>query len=143
MILSRMMTLSRISLAVSFLAFCFSSSANAQLIPTTDGTMVYDTVNNITWIANGNLAATQSFGLPTCKNGAPLPCVNASGTMRYASAQSWIAAMNAANYLGHSAWQLPTTPIVDNGCQFVGPQNNSFGFLCSAACFGEVRHLPA
>ena len=117
-----------------------ASRANAALIPTTDGTMVYDAVNNITWIANGNLAAAQPFGLPTCQNGAPMPCINASGTMRYTAAQSWIAAMNRANYLGHSTWQLPTTPIVDNSCQFVGPQNNSFGFKCTASAMGSLYY---
>jgi hypothetical protein len=29
--------------------------------------------------------------------------------MNYIAAVAWVAAMNGANYLGHSDWQLPTT----------------------------------
>jgi hypothetical protein len=31
--------------------------------------------------------------------------------MNYNAAAAWVAAMNAANYLGHNNWQLPTTAI--------------------------------
>src|ERR1019366_3736909 len=99
-----------------------ASHANAALIPTTDGSIVYDSVTNISWVADANLAASNQFGLPVCKSGAPLPCVNASGSMRYNSALAWVSAMNTANYFGHFNWQLPTTPITDNGCGFVGPR---------------------
>jgi len=51
--------------------------------------------------------------------------------MNWVGATAWVAAMNAANYLGHSNWQLPTTPLVDKGCGAVGPQKNSFGANCS------------
>jgi uncharacterized protein (TIGR03437 family) len=58
--------------------------------------------------------------------------------MSYQSAAAWVAAMNAANYLGHTNWQLPTTPLADSGCGFVGPQNNSFGYNCSASALGSL-----
>src|ERR1019366_8832854 len=48
--------------------------------------------------------------------------------------------MNASNYLGHSNWQIPTTPIRDNGCGFIGPQNNSFGFNCLAGAMGSLYY---
>jgi len=71
--------------------------------------VVYDTVNNITWLADANLAATNLFGLPLCSgSGSGLQtCINATGSMDYPSAAAWVAAMNAADYLGHSNWQLP------------------------------------
>jgi hypothetical protein len=80
------------------------------LIP--DGDTVYDTVNRVTWLADANLPAKRlpdktnfRFGLPLCPNlriEPTEPCVNASGSMNYTSALAWVAAMNAANYLGHS-----------------------------------------
>jgi hypothetical protein len=59
-----------------------------HLIP--EGDTVYDTVNNITWLADGNLAAQTlpgkidfRFGLPLCPDLTIEPtvsCVNASGS---------------------------------------------------------------
>ena len=60
--------------------------------------------------------------------------------MSYQAAAAWVAGMNAASYLGHANWQLPTTPLADSGCGFAGPQNNSFGFNCSASALGSVYY---
>jgi len=136
-----MRSLLRISLPVSFFALCFSSSLiRAQLIPTTDGTQVYDAVNNITWIADFNLPASNRFGIPVCSgtNVGIQTCVNASGSMNYGAAAAWVAAMNAANYLGHNNWQLPTTPLLDNTCGKTGPNGQSFGFGCTAGALDTV-----
>ena len=114
--------------------------ASATLALSPDGTTVHDTVNDVSWLANFNLAATNRFGLPAC-NGVTTDakaCVNASGSMTYQAAAAWVTAMNAANYLGHSDWQLPTTPITDGNCSFVGPQQNSFGFNCSGSALGSL-----
>ena len=115
--------------------------ASATLLPSPDGTTVYDTTNNVSWLTDANLAASNKFGLPVC-NGAvnTKTCVNASGSMSYQAAAAWVAAMNASNYLGHSNWQIPTTPIRDNGCGFIGPQNNSFGFNCLAGAMGSLYY---
>lgn len=68
----------------------------------------YDTALNITWLANANLAASNSFGVAG---------IDAFGRMSWATAQSWIGAMNSANYLGFSDWRLPAmNPI--NGSTF-------------------------
>jgi len=48
--------------------------------------------------------------------------------MSYQSATACVKGLNAANYLGHSNWQIPDAPIFDPGCSFTGPQNNSFGW---------------
>jgi hypothetical protein len=45
----------------------------------------------VTWLANANLAATKSF----CVRG-----ISPDGSVSGTRAQEWIAAMNAANYLG-------------------------------------------
>src|SRR5437879_2807082 len=107
-----------------------SLPASAALQLSADGLTVYDTVNNITWLADANTPAANRFGLPVCNgvNTGVRTCINAGGSMNYGAAAAWVAAMNAANYLGHSDWQLPTTPVVDKTCTTVGPNSVSFGF---------------
>lgn len=115
-------------------------AAHAALVLSADGITVYDTVNDISWIANANLAATNQFGLPLCNASGAQPCVNPSGSMNYTAAAAWVQAMSAANYLGHANWQLPTTPMTDSGCAKVGPQNNSFGFGCTRNALGSLYY---
>jgi uncharacterized protein (TIGR03437 family) len=114
--------------------------AASTLTLSPDGITVYDSVNNISWLANANLPASSRFGLPVCSGSSidPKTCVNPSGSMTYQAAAAWVAAMNAANYLGHSNWQLPTTPPLDNGCGFIGPQEVAFGWNCSAGALGSL-----
>jgi uncharacterized protein (TIGR03437 family) len=118
----------------------FAMPARAAWVLSADGTTVYDTANNITWLADANLPATAPLGLPLCNGtgtGTHL-CMNASGSMNYQAAVAWVAAMNAANYLGHSNWQLPTTPLVDQKCNKVGPNGGSFGYGCTAGALDTI-----
>lgn len=99
-----------------------------------DGATVHDNVRNITWLADANLAATQPFGVAG---------INPSGSMSYPTALRWIAAMNAAKYLGHDDWALPATPPEDAGC---GSHNRyAFGFGCTlsplASIYGDALGL--
>ena len=117
--------------------------AGVTLVLSTDGLTVYDATNNITWLADFNLAARSRFGLPICSGSSidTKTCVNPSGSMRYQATAAWVAAMNTANYLGHNNWQLPTTPAIDNtGCEFVGPHGNSFAFECAAGALGSLYY---
>ncbi|MGO9445571.1 MAG: DUF1566 domain-containing protein [Thiobacillaceae bacterium] len=87
------------------------------------GAGVYDTDRNITWLANANLAATDTFGVAG---------ISANGSMAsWATAESWIAAMNAADYLGYNTWELPTTPVVDT-C------GSSGGYNCTNSMMGHL-----
>ena len=69
----------------------------------------YDTVLDITWLANANLAQSNQFGVTG---------INLSnGRMEWDTANNWIAGMNAANYLGISDWRLPAIYDINNdGC---------------------------
>ncbi len=69
----------------------------------------YDTVLDISWLANANLAQSNQFGVTG---------INLSnGRMEWDTANNWITAMNAANYLGISAWRLPAMYDIGNdGC---------------------------
>jgi len=72
-----------------------------SLVRSPDGSLVYDPISNVTWLANGNLAAQAAYqyGLP----------INTQGSMDLTTANDWIAALNAHKYLGHSDWTLPST----------------------------------
>jgi hypothetical protein len=112
------------------------------------GETVYDSVNNVVWLADANLADKRlpqnknlRFGLPLCDVPDPAPenpCVNESGSMNYTSAVAWVGGMNKAKYLGQSNWQLPTTPTLDRGCAEKGYYGNNFGFDCKLNAMGYL-----
>jgi len=77
-----------------------------------DGQTVYDPMTNVTWLADANLAASDTFGLPRCQSpDTPTDCVAQDGSMRDAAANLFIVNMNAydhgAGYLGKTNWKLP------------------------------------
>jgi len=119
-----------------------SPDENAQLPPQAspliareEGRTVYDARLKVTWLADANLAAKQTFGVPN---------INKSGSMNYASAVRWVAAMNASDggtgYLGHHNWQLPTAPDSDRTCKLTGRHGESFGFNCSGSALGSLYY---
>ena len=73
------------------LAFSLSTGAQASLVARTGG-MVYDTVNNITWAADANLAKTSGY--------------DADGVMNWAGAVAWADQLTLG---GFTDWSLPTT----------------------------------
>jgi hypothetical protein len=91
--------------------------ASNSLVTSTDGTIVYDKALDISWLADANLAATHTFGLHQGVNTSPKDPsylninINPDGSMSYATAVAWIAAMNARDYLGHNNWRLPMATI--------------------------------
>lgn len=102
--------------------------AEAALVASKDGQTVYDTELNVTWLANANLAATHPFGVRG---------INRDGSMGWDTAQSWISAMNAANYLGSNQWSLPATKLPDPNCS-QRPQSASFGYGCTGSQMGDL-----
>jgi len=90
-------------------------SANAALIgrlPTTPGgtnyQAYYDDVLNISFLANANLAKTETFSVAG---------IDAQGQMDWHTANDWIVAMNGSNYLGLNDWRLPEL-LPANGTSF-------------------------
>ena len=85
----------------------------------------YDTVLDITWLADANLAASNTFGLQAGVSLGPYPgdpsgysgFIYTDGTMNWPGAKFWIDAMNQANYLGFNDWRLPTLGPI-NGSTF-------------------------
>src|SRR5580698_9187201 len=87
-----------------------------------DGQTVYDPMAGVTWLADANLAASDTLGLPRCQTPTtPVNCVAQDGSMNDASAGQFITNMNAydhgAGYLGQTNWQLPP---VAAGCSTLG-----------------------
>ena len=121
-------------LFVASLGIFVPSKADAALTPSADGMTVYDDVMHVTWLANANLAGTPDgqFGISG---------INMDGSMNYATAVNWVAALNAYNggagYLGHNNWTLPTTPLNDTSCTLTGP-NGTFGFPCTGSAMGSL-----
>jgi hypothetical protein len=113
-------------LAVAFSASLLSAtSVHAALTSTLGGQGVYDTDLNITWLRDANLAVSNTFGVgginPAGTPGMFAP-IDIGGTMKWNTAQSWIAAMNTNNYLGFNDWRLPTTSGVCNGFNCTGSE---------------------
>lgn len=108
-----------------------SGSANAALLSRAGGHAYYDTTLNISWIADANLAATNTFGVAD---------ITAYGAMGWSTANKWIGAMNGANYLGKSDWRLPTvTDTGTPGCDFAWTGTDC-GFNVDPST-GEMAHL--
>jgi hypothetical protein len=107
-----------------------------MLIAGEGGRTIYDARLAVTWLADANLAAKETFGVPN---------INRSGSMNYATAVRWVAAMNAldggAGYLGHHNWQLPTAPESDRTCMLTGRHGESFGFHCSGSALGSLYYV--
>ena len=98
------------------LTLCLTSTAHATLMAVSIGggtnNAVYDNVLDITWLANANLAASNTFGVSG---------IDASGFMNWNTANEWTTAMNASNgglgYLGVKTWRQPEVNPV-NGTSF-------------------------
>lgn len=97
-----------------------------------DGQTVYDPIADVTWLANADLAKTQTFG-SQCLNGDGTLCINPDGSMSHTTAENWIRGMNAAAYLGQTTWQLPPIPATDATCSL----SNS-GFDCTGNPMGNL-----
>ena len=124
--------------ALSLVALGASSLASGQLLSRLGGQAYYDTDLNITWLADANLAASNTFGvLGTIGAWGP-------GNMDWSTGQQWIAAMNAANYLGFNDWRMPTTLQPDTSCAIQYPNPMVSGGMESGGpgCTGsEMGHL--
>jgi len=98
----------------------------------TDYQAYYDVGLDVTWLANANLAASNTFGISG---------INPDGTMDWNKANQWVAAMNATKYLGKTGWRLPiTTDIGNNGCDgFPGYNNTDCGYNVNLS--SEMPHL--
>lgn len=107
------------------------SSVEAALEARLGGQAYYDTVLDITWLADANLAASNNFGVAG---------INPDGSVKnWGGAIDLVEAMNAADggsgYLGINDWRLPKTlPVngVDYNWSISFTGNTDYGWNISA-----------
>lgn len=130
--------------------------AVAALVLSADGNTVFDTSTGYTWLADADPAASDFNGtpgvnfsnIPTCATSyatglGPQGCVTANGMMDYQTALTWVADLNAADYEGHSNWQLPiTTPPpttkASSGCSAEGALGGGYAFHCTDSALSNL-----
>jgi hypothetical protein len=93
----------RALIATAVLLSC--QTANAALTArdldqngTTD--VVFDSATNLTWLIDGALAGSSTFG--TATTGAFARAID------YAGAQAWVDSLNSSQLFGATGWRLPT-----------------------------------
>ena len=117
--------------------FCFvtSLSAQATLVSRLGGQAYYDTALDVTWLTDGNVAATNRF------TGTLGSAVTGTGTMNWATAGTWVGLMNSLNsgagHLGVNTWRLPTvSPVngvaLDNSSDLTADGSIDVGYNISA-----------
>jgi hypothetical protein len=113
--------------------------SSLRLQPSPDGTIVYDPVANVTWLADADLAKSMVF-TAQCTNQDGTLCINPDGSMTHTTAIDFINAMNAYNggagWLGHNNWVLPPT-YPDPNCSL---GQHTFGFGCTGSPMGELYY---
>jgi hypothetical protein len=104
----------------------------------------YDTDLGITWLADADLAATETFGLSGINPYPQNPSYAKAGAMTQVTAFAWIAAMNAYNndagYLGITGWRMPDFVDLgpDEGCNATGPADCGYNVDTAS---GELAHM--
>jgi len=88
-----------------------SLPVDAALLERAGGLAYYDDVLGITWVADADLAATDTFGVP----GVFYWWRGEAHAGTWPVAQEWIAALNASGYLGVNDWRLPVLDPNDPG----------------------------
>ena len=88
---------------------------------------VDDPALGVTWLANADLASTDTFNVSG---------ISCDGSMEFATARRWVLAMNRVDYLGHRDWTLPITPTpsTDSGCSGYNKNGGGhFGIGCTTS----------
>jgi hypothetical protein len=112
-----------------------------------DGLIVYDSNQNVCWLADANPAGNPlvraAVKLSPYNPDGTLPVINPDGTMNWETALNWVNALNNYNngrgWLGHKNWQLPSNPAVDLTCSAV--KTNNFGAQCTGSGMGNLYNV--
>jgi len=129
----------------SAIGILFGAAAMAEGLVVQANGAVYDTNQNVTWLADANFALSTE-GQAILK-AARITNVAPSGIMDYPTALSFVQAMNTIpcqgkGYLCRNTWQLPvmvTDPAHDPTCTVHrGFDGNSFGPNCQGSAFGVL-----
>jgi hypothetical protein len=123
--------------AVLAVLMLISTSAHAALLSRAGGQAYYDTVLDITWLADANYAQTSGY--------------DGDGYMTWSAAQTWIGTLNTANYLGVNTWRLPEVNPLNgstfnyslsyNGSTDYGHNQSEQGTAYAGATGSEMAYL--
>jgi len=127
------------TIAAFFVNVLLAGSAQAALIDRGGG-LIYDDDRDITWLADANLMANNSFGLtygvdlgayPAGTSNYPSNFIYSNGTATWGGAMYWIDAMNASEYLGYDDWRLPSAlnPDLSGPCSYLNCTGSELGHL--------------
>ena len=106
----------------------------------------------ILWLEDMDLPAHMPLTIPMCskldkqfsalhkRTTSAVYCINASGTMDYATAVMWVKALNAKGHLGRHNWQLPPTGPETEGCLSRGKDKERFGYQCTGSALGDLYY---
>jgi hypothetical protein len=117
-----------------------SGATYAALSSVDGGLAVYDSTQNITWVADANLASSSGYCSVAGR------CLDNSGLMTWPQAMNWIASLNAGAYLGITNWRLPNTAQPDPNCniQFdldLNPGGLGAGTGCTLSEMGHLYYV--
>lgn len=127
-------------------------AAHAALSSRLGGLAYYDDVLDITWLADMNLAASNTFGLGYGTDLGDHPVdpggweyaeiISSDGRMPWGAALHWIDAMNAARYLGYRHWRLPLINDVGGpGCSSAECGFNVLTGSAATTVYSEMASL--
>ena len=113
------------------------SSALGELQSRAGGTMVYDSLQDITWLADANYASTEMAR--NCGE-QPLPggIVDPDGGMDWYTAVAWVENLE---FGGYDDWRLPRTAQPDPTCDDQSPVVDSYGFDCTGSELGHLFYV--
>jgi hypothetical protein len=122
-------------------AACMAAAQSDAALFDRGGGFIYDDVLNVTWLQDANLASTERFGIQAkaSSDSSFVFGIAPDGAMNYATAATWLDAMNAVAYLGYSDWRLPTALQPDASCSFQGTRSS--GYNCTGAEMGSLYYV--
>jgi len=110
-------------IALFFFLLFGHSCAYATLLERADGTMLYDTDLDITWLADANYSMTSG--------------VDSDGRMDWFESNTWASNLD---FGGFSDWRLPETIQPDSNCSFHNSQVDA-GYNCIASEMGHLFYV--
>ncbi|HFD32637.1 MAG TPA: DUF1566 domain-containing protein [Gammaproteobacteria bacterium] len=115
----------------------FLSTSSAQLYSRANGMMIYDSDQDITWLANANYAATQ-YAESCGKQPLPGGVVDSEGGMDWYTAVEYVKALS---FGGYDDWRLPKSLQPDTTCDDQSKVVGSYGFNCTGSELGNLFHV--
>jgi hypothetical protein len=119
-------------------ALVLSTNVNALLIERLGGLAYYDTVSDLTWLADANYANTSSYSNDNA-NGTTFSSsthILADGRMGWDAALTWA---DQLNINGITGWRLPDTLQPDPTCGALYT-NGPSGFNCTGSELGNMYY---